>query len=1117
MKEFFISSWAITNRTSVYILTVLVTLFGISTYNSLPKEQYPDIVIPTMYVATLYPGTSPTDMENLVTRPIEKQLKSISGVKKITSNSIQDFSSIVVEFNTDVDVAIAKQKVKDAVDKSRPDLPNDLPRDPDVIEVDFSEFPIMYVNVSGDVEPQKLKDYTKIIQDKIETLKEITRADMVGALDKEVQVNVDMYKLQAANVTFNDIERAIASENLNLSGGTIRVGDMKRSVQVFGEYKDARQIGNIIVKSLNGSPIYLREIAEVVETFEEKESFARLDGESVITLNVIKRSGENLVEAADKIRTIVEETVKNDLPSNIKVTITGDMSVETRTTLSDLINSIILGFIFVTLVLMFFMGTTNALFVGLSVPLASFLTFLILPAIGYSLNMIVLFSFLLALGIVVDDAIVVIENTHRIYHNSHKSILESARLAAGEVFIPVLAGTATTVAPFIPLAFWSGLIGEFMVFLPVTLMLTLTASLIVAFLINPVFAVDFMKRDHEVDKAKSKKMFLISCLILSGLGVLFYFMGHTGFILGNLMMFFLLGVLINRYVFTGAIKYFQDKMLPALLNGYSGLLKWATAGKRPWMIMIGMVVLFFCSIVLLGVRSPKVVFFPQGDPNFAYVYLVLPTGTDQTLTDSLTQVVENRVNKVVGENNPVVESIISNVAIGAGDPQNPDRSAMSHKGKVTVAFVEFEKRHGESTEPYLNKIREAVKDIPGVEITVDKEQGGPPVSKPILIEITGENLNELIPLSEQVERYVDSLQIPGIEDLKSDFETSKPEIVIDINRERANQEGISTAQIGMEIRTAIFGREVSNFRKNEDEFPIQVRYSEQYRKNIDALMDLKISFLEMTSGQRRQIPLSSLATVRYQNSYGGITRKNLKRVITISSNVITGFNENEVVNQINAGLKSYKVPVGFEVKMGGQQEEQAETAAFLGNALLLALGLIFLILVTQFNSLSKPLIILSEIIFSIIGVFLGFAITGMEISIIMTGVGIVALAGIVVKNGILLVEFTDVLQARGMSTRRAIVEAGRTRLNPVLLTATATMLGLVPLGIGMNFNFLTLFSELDPHFFLGGQNAVFWGPLAWTIIFGLGFATLVTLVVVPVMYLLNHKFRVWRKRKLRIV
>jgi len=1111
MKEFKLSTWAVNNRTSVYVITILIMLFGLSTYNNLPKEQFPDIVIPTMYIGTVYPGTTPTDMENLVTRPIEKQLKSINGVKRITSNSVQDFSMITVEFTTDVPVTTAKERVKDAVDKARVDLPTDLPKDPDVLEVDFSEFPIMYVNVAADMEPEKLKKYAKLLKDRIETLPEITRCDMVGSLEREVQVDVDLYKAQAAKITLSDIERAIMTENMNISGGLVKVGEMRRSLQIAGQYVDPSKIGDIKIKSMEGAPIILKDIATVTETYKDRESYARLDGKPVITLNVIKRSGENLVEASDKIREITNSTIKNDFPENVKLTITGDQSSTTRNTLSDLVNSIILGFILVTLILMFFLGTTNALFVGLSVPIASFMAFIFLPTIGFTLNMIVLFSFLLALGIVVDDAIVVVENTHRIFHLGGRSIKDSVKFAAGEVFIPVLAGTATTLCPFIPLAFWPGLIGKFMFYLPVTLIIVLSASLVVAFFMNTVFAVSFMKKDHEIDTKKSTKKMWQYVGGMAILAVLFYLGGIVT--VGNLIVALALVILINRYAFTPMIQSFQQKTLPAIMKGYRSLLTYFIHGRRPIYAMFGMFGLFIFSIVLFSVRTPKVIFFPQGDPNFIYVYLELPIGTDIEETNKITEELEKRVKKVVGENNPYVESIISNVAIGAGDPREPDRSSTPHKGKVTVAFVEFNKRNAESTAPLLNKIRNEMKGIPGAIVTVDKEQDGPPVGKPINIEISGENLEQLIALSENVKAHLDSLQIPGVEEIRSDFLARKPEVKFEIDRERANAEGISTAAIGMEIRGAVFGKEASKFKKDEDEYPIQVRYAKQYRESIDALYNADISFMDMSSGMRKQIPISSVSKISYGNSYGGIKRKDLKRVITLSSNVVDGYNTNEVVQQIQQNLDGLPVPEECEIKMTGEQEEQAETASFLNGALLSAFGLIFLILVTQFNSISKPFIILTEILFSVIGVLLGYSISGMEISIIMSGVGIVSLAGIVVKNGILLVEFTDELRKRGLKTRSAIIEAGVTRLGPVLLTAIATMLGLFPLAIGMNFNFITLFSEFNPHFFLGGESVVFWGPLAWTIIFGLGFATLITLVIVPVMYYMNHVFKVWLRRK----
>ena len=1093
-------------------MTVILTIAGLLSYNSLQKENFPDIVIPTIITGVIYPGMAPTDMENLVTRPLEKEIKTLSGVKKVTSNSMQDFCMITVEFNTGIEVDVAKQKVKDAVDKAKTDLPQNMPNEPDVQEVSFSEFPIMYINLSGNYSSDKLKQYAEAMQDRMEALSEINRIDIVGALEQEVQINVDMYKMQAAQVTFSDIGRAISSENLTQSGGLIDVGEMKRAVRVVGQYTDANEIGNIVVKSLPGANIPLKEIATVVDGFEEKESYARLDGKPVITLNVIKRSGENLIEASDKINAIVKEMQGTSLPKDLNVVITGDQSTTTRHSLNDLINTIIIGFILVTIILMFFMGTTNALFVGLSVPISMFVAFLVLSFFGLSMNMIVLFAFLLALGIVVDDAIVVIENTHRIHHEHPWSIIKSAKAAAGEVFVPVLAGTLTTVAPFLPLMFWPGIIGEFMFFLPVTLVITLIASLLVAFIINPVFSVSFMGKG-ETSPIKARKTFLYTMISMAVFAGLCYVAGWRG--VGNLTIFIMAFVALNKYVFTSWINSFQTKALPKFMNWYERMLRGALKGSRPWIVIGSIVLLLIVSVVVTGIRSPQVVFFPQGDPNFAYAYLTLPVGTDQSVTDSLTEVVEQRVNAAIGKNNPDVESVIANVAIGAGDPTQPSYTAESHKGKVTVAFVEFMDRTGPNTKTYLNKIRENVKGIPGVEIVVDQEQNGPPVGKPISIEVSGEDFAQLIKVSKDVEQYINSLDIGGIEDLRTDLEDKNPQINVAIDRVRANREGISTRQIAEEMRTAIFGAEVSKFKRDEDEYPIQVRYAEPYRKNIDALMDMRITFRDMSMGGAiRQIPLSSVAKIDYSTTFGGIRRKNLKRVITLSSNVLQGYNANEIVGQIKQALPSFKAPEGYEVKIGGQEEEQKETSDFLSVALISSIGLIFLILVTQFNSVSKPLIILSEIIFSLIGVLLGFSIFGMDISIVMTGIGIIALAGIVVKNGILLVEFADVLREReGYELKEAIVMAGKTRLTPVILTATAAILGLIPLAIGLNLNFFTLFTDFEPNFFLGGDSVVFWGPLAWTIIFGLSFATILTLLVVPAMYLISERFKLKIGRK----
>ena len=1105
-KEFGFTSWCINNKTAVYIFTIIVTLMGYSTFNSLPKEQFPDIVVPTIYISTIHPGTTPSDVENLLTKPIEKQVKALSGVKKVTSSSIQDFSAVIVEFNTDVDPDIAKQKVSDAVDKAKSDLPNDLKNDPVVQEIAFSEFPIMQVNVAGNYDLFKLKDYADDIKDEIESLKEITRVDIIGAPTKEIHVDIDLYKMQAAGITFGDIEGAIAQENVNISGGEIRVGDLRRGIRVLGEFINADQVKDLTVKNASGNFVYIRDIADVSVTQKEKQDFARLDNKAVISLNVIKRAGQNLISASEKINQKIEDLKKSKLPSNLDIKITGDQADFTSNQLNDLINSVIIGFILVVLILMFFMGVQQAVFVGLAVPLSSLLALLLMPSLGFTLNVVVLFSFLLALGIVVDDAIVVIENTHRIFHQNNYDLKTSAKYAAGEVIMPVFAGTLTTIAPFFPLLFWPGIIGEFMKFMPITLILTLFASLFVAFVINPVFAVDFMTKDDHSGKKKSfKKSLLKPVIFLVIIALVGYLSGTVT--LGNLSVFAILLLLLNFYVLEPVIRKFQTTSIPAFMTAYKTLLTSVIKGSNPIRLMIGMVVLFAITIVIFMAKTPKVDFFPQGEPNFTYVYIKMPIGTDANVTDSITKIIEEKVGKAIEPSRPMVKSVITNIGIGAGDPQNPDRTTTPHKGKITVAYKQFSQRKGLSSIEAMEAIRKAVPKIPGCEITVDKDQGGPPQGKPISIEIAGDGFDSLVVISQRLTNIINNSGIEGIEELKSDLILNKPEIIIDLDREKAMRQGVSTVAAAMAIRTAVYGKEVSKFRESDKESDIVIKLKDEYKQKPQDIMNLLIAFRDMNSGQFKQIPISAIAKVGFSNTYSGINRKNQKRIVTLSSNVLNNYNANDINADIRDLLGNFPLPEGYSVNLSGAQEDQAETASFLGFAMLSALGLVFLILVTQFNSTSKPFIIFITIFLSLIGVLLGFSLSGQSMSIVMTGVGVIALAGIVVKNGIILIEFTDELKGRGYRTRRAIIEAAGTRLTPVLLTAATTVLGLVPLAIGLNINFVTLFSKLDPEFFLGGDSVAFWGPLAWTIIYGLTFSSFLTLMVVPALYLMMYKLK----------
>ena len=1120
------TNWCVENRTAIYIFTAIITLGGLLVYNNLPKEQFPDIKVPQIIVTTTYFGTAPADIENTINKPIEKQIKSISGVKRVKSNALQDFSLITVEFNPDVDVAEALQRVRDAIDKARRDLPQKIDSGPTAQDVNFSEFPIMNINLAGKFSLIQLKNYAEDLQDAIEAMPEISRVDIVGALKREIQINVDLPKMQSAGLAFFDIQQAVQGENVNVSGGELNVGGIRRTLRVKGEFSGVDAIQNLQVRTGTGATVRLGDIADVRDSFEEQQDFARLDNKSVVTLNVIKRAGANVIAAADRIEKTIADYKETRYPQGLEVLITADQSERTRAEVNDLTNTVILGFIFVVLVLMFFMGVRDAIFVGLSIPLSALVAFVCMPVLGpivgtaFTLNTIVLFAFLLGLGIVVDDAIVVIENTHRLF-NQHRDwdIKQAVKAAAGEVFIPVLSGTLTTIAPFLPLLFWPGIVGEFMKFLPLTLILTLFASLFVAYVINPVFAVSFMKRHDENGHEHTQKPTfraiqrpVVIMTVLAGIGYVI----DRG--IGNMLVFFLALYVFNHFILTPRIIMpFQDRLLPKLKTNYQGLISWLLVGYRSVFAVLGMFVLLIGTIVLMGIVQPKVIFFPSGEPDYAYVYSVLPVGTDARVTDSVTKVIEKRVFKVLQDEKamPLVNSVISNVGKNAGDPTNPDRNATPQKSKVTVAFVKNEERDGRSTEELLGKIRGAVGGIAGVEVSVERESNGPPTGKAISIEIAGDDFAQLTKLEQQLRLAIQRAGIDGIDQLKSDLITNKPEITINIDKDKAQREGISSQQIALAIRTALFGAEVSKFRDAKEEYPIMVRLKENDRNQIERLLSLNIVYRDMNAGgQLRQVPVSSVADISYTTTFSQINRKNQERLVTLSSDVVPGANANVINQQIQQVINQIDLPNGYNVRLGGEQEDQQESAIFLVTALGIAILLIYLILATQFNSVVKPIIIFVTILLSFIGVLLGFMATGKTFSVIMSGVGIIALAGIVVKNGILLIEFIDELRGRGVPLREAIIEGGSTRLTPVLLTAAAAVLGLVPLAVGLSIDFVSLFRDFDPQVHIGGDSAAFWNILAWTIIYGLTFSTVLTLVIVPCLYWINERVRMrWFGKK----
>jgi multidrug efflux pump len=1154
MRRFGITDWAVNNRITVGVLTVIILIAGLMAYRAMPAESFPEIAQPTIYVGTVYPGNSPVDIERLITRPLEKEINSISGVDKISSTSIQGYSSIEVKFNFNVEVSEALRKVKDKVDAARssPDFPNDLPADPNIFDLNIGELlPIMNINLSGEYTSDQLKNYAEYLKEEIEDLAAITSVDIRGIDDKEVRIMVDNQKMESLNISFRDIAGAIQNENMSISGGDLLVDGYRRNVRVLGEFESLRDIENIIVKQEKEDIVYLRDVATVAFDEVDRESYARQYSDPVVTLDIKKRSGENLILASKAINEIVTTAKAEYFPSNLLISITNDQSTRTKNQVSELENSIIFGVLLVVLVLTFFLGLRNALFVGIAIPLSMLLSFFILNSMGVTLNFMVLFALVLALGMLVDNGIVIVENVYRFMSSGYKAS-EAAKLGAAEVAMPIITSTATTLAAFVPLALWPGLIGEFMKYLPYTLIVVLSSSLFVALVINPALAARYMKTEEDtVNRPKWTRIGAILAVLGLGTHTAIYLalgtpVGLPLFVATLANLFGYAGILILTYlwIFEPGTQYFQKSALPRLEQFYSRVVAFSLRGKNARKFFLGTVGLLFVSIFLLAAFPPKVLFFPNNEPNLANIYIELPVGTDIEATNALTLELEKEITELVttftyevdGQPyNYMVESIIAQVGKGTSDPrEGPSNVPTPHKAKIVVAFRETKYRLDQDGQPVsssdvLNLLRDNISNIPGAVVAIEKDQNGPPQGAPINIELTGSNYEEVLAFAQEVKREIENSPIKGYDELKLDVESGKPELPITVDRAKARSLGVSTGQIGDALRTALFGKEISRFKDDEDEYPINLRFDDAYRYNLESLMNQKITFRDQGSGRIKQVPISAVASASKSSTFSAVKRKELDRVITLYSGVQEGANPTQIVGEIKELLANYEVPRGMTLSFTGQQEEQAKEFSFLSKALLGAVFMIFLIIVGQFNSARIPFLILITVILSLIGVLLGLLFFRMDFIIVMTMIGIISLAGVVVNNAIVLADYAGQLFDRrkaelGLNDEarlpvqeltNMLAEAGRTRLRPVLLTAITTVLGLIPLATGMNIDFFTLISENNPQIYFGGDNVAFWGPISWTVIFGLTFATFLTLVIMPVMLYLTEvarSRRYWEKQ-----
>jgi len=1132
--RFALVDWAVRNQITVSVLTVIITISGFLAYRAMPAESFPEVVQPTIFIGTPYPGNSPVDMERLVTRPLEKQLNTISGVDKIKSTSVQGFSSIEVRFDFKVGVDEALRKVKDKVDavQSSADFPKDLPADPNIFELNIAELqPIMNINLSGEFTADQLEDYATYLEEKIEDIPSIASVDLRGVDDKEVEIAVDLQKMENLDISFNGISDAIKYENMSVSGGDLLVDGYRRNIRVLGEFESMQDIENIIVKQEKGAIVYLRDIAKVQFTNVDRESYAREFKNPVVSLDVKKRSGENLIKVSASINEVIAEARESYFPKNLALSVTNDQSNRTKNQVGELENSIIFGIILVVLVLTFFLGLRNALFVGIAIPLSMLLSFLILNSLGVTLNFMVLFGLVLALGMLVDNGIVIVENIYR-FRTLGYSAKEASMLGSGEVAMPIISSTATTLAAFLPLALWPGLIGEFMKFLPLTLIVVLGSSLFVALVVNPALASRYMKLEADVvNRPKWTKIgagLAVVGLILN-LALGFTTWGNLLFWPGFLTLIYLWGIepLTNKFMAGG---------LPRLERWYEGNVQKILSKNNAAKTLLATVGLFVLSFILMAVIPPKVVFFPDNQPNLANIYIEMPVGTDIEETNRITKEMEDQIEGLLKvyeypvEGKPynyMVESVIAQVGKGTSDPnEGPANQATPHKAKIVVAFREMKYRldaEGSrvASADVLNLLRDNISTIPGVLIAVEKDQNGPPQGAPINIELSGDDYEELLVAAEGLRKTLVNSRIKGYDELKIDVTGDKPELPIIVDRAKARTLGVSTGQIGDALRTALFGKEISRYKEGESDYPINIRFDDRFRFNLESLMNQKITFRDQSSGRIKQVPISAIATPSKTATFSAVKRNDLNRVITVYSGIEEGANANLIIAEMQQLLKNYELPKGVALDFTGQQEEQAKELGFLSGALLIAVFLIFLIMVGQFNSARIPFLILTTVILSFIGVLLGLLIFRMDFVIIMTMIGIISLAGVVVNNAIVLADYgTHLINRRkaelGLDENvplpeadlaPVLSEAGRTRLRPVLLTAITTVLGLIPLATGMNLDFFSLITNNDPMIYFGGDTVAFWGPISWTVIFGLTFATFLTLVIMPVLLLLTERGR----------
>ncbi len=1018
---------ALKRQVTVLALLVIIVVAGLYSYSTLPRESFPDITIPYVFVTTTYEGVAPADMEELITIPIERKLKGIDDVEEIRSTSAEGISTVAIKFLPKVDLDDALQKVRDKVDQAEGDLPADLQDDPVIKEVNFSDMPVIRVVLSGPFSLRRLQNLAEDIQDRLESISGVLEARLTGGLEREIHVEFDLDRVRAYHVPFSSIIGSLTNSNVNMPGGSMDIGEGKYLVRVPEDFQHPSEIFSIVAFVRDGKPVYLRDLATIKDAFKDPLTRSRINREKSVTIGVLKRSGENIVRVTDEVKRVVND-MRPELPQTLQIDLTADQSNDVRLMVSDLENNIISGLILVLAVIFFFIGGQSAIFVALAIPYSMFITFSLLTGFNVTLNMVVLFSLILALGMLVDNGIVIVENIYR-HMQQGESRQEAAAIGTDQVAWPVITSTLTTLGAFSPMLFWPGIMGEFMGYLPMTLIMALCASLFVALVINPVLSARYQK----INTNKPAKK--------------------------------------------------RASREPLIKQFYLVFLKWSL--RHRWLVISSAVILLIAATLAFVFFGKGTEFFPDTEPRRAYVNIKMPEGTNLDTSDQLVARIENIVSEYED-----IRYVIANIGAIGGDPFSQGGTG-THISRVVLDFKDLHDRSRPSSEIVKEVRQRILKAIHGAEVQVEKEEEGPPTGPPINIEIFGEDILMLGELAARARKIIKD--IPGLVDLKDNFVRGKPEIRVRVNKEKSALMGLDTYTIAYTVKSAINGVKAGVYREGKDEYDIIARLPARDRQSIKSLKRITVS-----GPQGEPIPLTSLAAVKLGSGIGAIMRLDQKRVVTVSGDV-SGRLANDVIKDIDARLsQQIDWPKGYRFQFTGEQEEQAKAQAFLSKAFFACIALILLILLTQFNSLVTPLIILASVVFSLIGVFLGLLITGTAFGIIMTGIGVISLAGVVVNNAIVLIDYINQQLAKGLSSTEALLRAGAVRFRPVMLTAITTILGLLPMATGISFDFSKM------AFDIGGESSQWWGPMAVAVIFGLGFATLLTLILVPVLCSLAH-------------